>query len=345
MLVALQAPLDAITNGDFEAGSLTGWTVTYGSGYGQVAQVVGPGFAANTNNNLNTVDQGSWACELNSGTGGSGTAFASISQDELVTAGGTIFQFRYAGVLDGSHSATPTDDAEVIVTVSTGGTTIYSANYYYASSPAPLVDDGVSYHRHLPWTTINIDLSAYVGSLVTINFTARDCMYGGHFSVAYVDGFAFIPPTATPTATPSATPTASPTPSVTETRTPSSTPTISPTFSITPTFTITPTWTPTPPPLTLALHSPNPNPAHDGIWLPYGLGTDSQVDVKVWTVAGEPVRSWEDGFQRMGIKESYWDLKNAAGTMVGSGIYIYAIRARSPAGEERREFGKLAVAR
>lgn len=151
----------------------------------------------------------------------------------------------------------------------------------------------------------------------------------------------------TPTITPSFTVT--PTLTVTRTSTLSPSFTVSVTPSITPTLTpsptITPTFTPTPPPLTLALYPPNPNPSNNGVWLPYVIGTDAEVDVKVWTVSGEPVRAWSEGSKRLGAQEAFWDHRNEAGTKVGSGVFLYAIRARSPAGEERREFGKCAVAR
>ncbi|MEI6694513.1 MAG: gliding motility-associated C-terminal domain-containing protein [Bacteroidota bacterium] len=38
-----------------------------------------------------------------------------------------------------------------------------------------------------PWTTISVNLSAYVGQSVTIRFTASDCSPGGHWGYAYLD--------------------------------------------------------------------------------------------------------------------------------------------------------------
>lgn len=373
--LGLAPALPAIVNGDFETGDLTGWTVSYGpSNYGNsAATIVSAGFAPNTNNNLNVVDQGNYACHLTSGTGGAGDTYVRISQNQFISAGNTILSFRYAAVLSGAHSSTPTDDASMSVSLTAGSATVYTATYRYASSPAPLVNDGVSSYRHLPWTTINVDLSAYAGQTITVTFEARDCLYGGHGTDAYVDGFSFIPPTpsVTPTSTispsftvsPTLTP--SPTPSFSPTRTPSFTvsptftisytPTITPSFTqsmthtITPTFSVTPTVTPTPtatpPRLTLALYPPNPNPSHEEVWLPYVLGTPADVDVKIWTVAGELVRAWPEGFHDMGANEAHWDHRNEAGSKVGSGIFLYRIRARSPAGELREEFGKCAVSR
>lgn len=188
-------------------------------------------------------------------------------------------------------------------------------------------------------------------------------------------------PTITPTVTPtfsvtqtfsvspsfSVSPTFSVTPTITLTRTLTPTLTltntfsitqtfsVSPTFSVTPTIsfsptfsmtsTITPTLTPTPRPLQLKLLPANPDPAATEAWLPYFLSTDADVDIQVWTVAGEKVRGWTAGWRLAGYREERWDLMNEAANKVGSGIFIYRIRARSPAGEEKFDFAKCAVSR
>jgi hypothetical protein len=391
--LASSAP--AFTNGGFETGDTTGWVIDYGYGsaVSPTVNVLGPGFAPNTNNNLSRVDSGSWSCELYSGLGGAGTTFARISQSDIINGGNAILQFRYAGVLDGTHAGqgTPLLDSSVVVTVSDTAAVIYQATYRYASSPAPLVDDGVPPFKHLPWTTINVDLSAYIGTTVTVSFAAVDCLLGGHSSRAYVDGFSFVSPTATPTITPTfsisptytisptitLTSTITPTPTITPTWSVSFTSTISPTLTATPSYsptatmtatttcsftqtlsvthsptttvtftpTITPTLTPTPRPLLLKLLPPNPSPARDKSWLPYFLSTDADVDIEVWTMAGEPVRILHPGWRLAGYREDVWDLKNEAGNPVGSGIFIYRLRARSGRGETQQDFGKCAVAR
>jgi len=42
----------------------------------------------------------------------------------------------------------------------------------------------VKYRR---WTPQSVDLSAYVGTSVTVEFVVSACMYGGHFAYAYID--------------------------------------------------------------------------------------------------------------------------------------------------------------
>lgn len=174
---------------------------------------------------------------------------------------------------------------------------------------------------------------------------------GGAVPIYYVTPTPTITPTFTVTNTYTQTQTSTVTlththtPTITETPTFTHSPTRTATPTITQTYTITPTFTPTTPPLTLILHPPNPNPSNNGVWLPYSLGTNADVDIQVWTLAGEPVRQLKPGFELLGTHEQFWDHRNEAGSKVGSGIFVYRVKARSLAGEERREFGKCAVAR
>jgi gliding motility-associated-like protein len=43
-----------------------------------------------------------------------------------------------------------------------------------------------SFYRYKPWTTVGLDLSAYIGQTITIEFTTYDCAQYGHFGYAYV---------------------------------------------------------------------------------------------------------------------------------------------------------------
>ncbi|MBS1651488.1 MAG: T9SS type A sorting domain-containing protein [Bacteroidetes bacterium] len=38
-----------------------------------------------------------------------------------------------------------------------------------------------------PWTPVTIDLTAYIGQTITIQFIAEDCVYGGHSGYSYID--------------------------------------------------------------------------------------------------------------------------------------------------------------
>jgi hypothetical protein len=163
--------------------------------------------------------------------------------------------------------------------------------------------------------------------------------------------------TTTPTESPTATLSPTPTLTATVTVSPSATPTFSasPTFSRTPspsaspTITLTPTpyptLTPTPLPLFLKLLPPSPNPASDEVWIPFHLSTDADVDIDVFTVAGERVRHLGKQWTVAGYAERRWDLHNEADTHVASGIFIYRVRAVSTRNEEKSDFSKCAVVR
>jgi len=43
------------------------------------------------------------------------------------------------------------------------------------------------YVYYKKWTTVGVDLSAYMGQNVTIEFQTGDCIYGGHWGYAYID--------------------------------------------------------------------------------------------------------------------------------------------------------------
>ncbi len=138
--------------------------------------------------------------------------------------------------------------------------------------------------------------------------------------------------TASPTAPPSPTFTGSPTPSQTATALPTNTP--------------LPTNTKTPPPLILKGLPSSPNPADDkGVWIAYELSVDATVDIGLYTVAGEKVRSLDPFPGKAGANEQFWDLVNNTGGKVASGVFIYSIIATAATGEQQKVMAKLSVAR
>lgn len=213
--------------------------------------------------------------------------------------------------------------------------------------PLPSASDGATITGNtLSWTVSNLAQGQAISHCVLA--LVNGGYYGAVTNTANVDadGTTATGTTASPiyyvtyTSTVTPTSTLTPSPTVTVSRT------ITQTFTITPTFSVTPTYTPTPQPLTLTLLSANPSPANTEVWLPFVLGTDANVDLQVWTVAGEPVRSWSlPGLLQAGAHETAWDLRNDSGQGVASGIFIYRIRARSPRGEIQQELAKCAVAR
>jgi flagellar hook assembly protein FlgD len=75
-----------------------------------------------------------------------------------------------------------------------------------------------------------------------------------------------------------------------------------------------------------------PNPFNPDTWIPYQLKEDTTVEVRIYTITGQLVRTLNLGYQPAGFyitkeKAVYWDGKNAAGEHVSSGVYFYTIQA------------------
>ena len=81
-----------------------------------------------------------------------------------------------------------------------------------------------------------------------------------------------------------------------------------------------------------ALLANYPNPFNPETWIPYQLTHDAHVTLTVYDVKGRMVRLMEMGHQLAGFYTArgdavYWDGKNTAGEIVGSGVYFYTLRA------------------
>lgn len=75
-----------------------------------------------------------------------------------------------------------------------------------------------------------------------------------------------------------------------------------------------------------------PNPFNPETWFPYNLAEQTEVNVKIYDVAGALVRQLDIGLQEPGSyrsqeKAAYWDGRNEFGTKVASGIYFYTFTA------------------
>ena len=302
------------------------------------------------------------------------TSWQRLEQTFTVPAVNSQLEFMFAAVLDGFHyvqnpgTYSASDDAYITVEVLNGASAIYSRQYGFGVTfpfliiPSPSIcvaktggssdpfANPCSYagpEGYLPWTAMEVPLDPWVGQDVDLRVTAYNCNYQLHSSYAYLDDVHFIPPftyTPSPTGTPTNTPTISPTATITPTRTITQTLTASPT----PTITCSPTQTPRP--LILHLYGNSPNPfGGGGTWITYWLQVDATVNIDVWDVSGEKVRSLppfagRSNMGNNGDNETFWDGKNDSGKPVASGVYIYRVRATT-ARAEAHDFGKAAVLR
>jgi hypothetical protein len=83
------------------------------------------------------------------------------------------------------------------------------------------------------------------------------------------------------------------------------------------------------------LNANHPNPFNPETIIPYGLAAEAVVDLAVYDVLGRqvaqpvPPTPHASGYYRV-----IWDSRDASGRAVGSGVYLYRLRARSLTGEE-----------
>jgi DNA-binding beta-propeller fold protein YncE len=75
-----------------------------------------------------------------------------------------------------------------------------------------------------------------------------------------------------------------------------------------------------------------PNPFNPDTWIPYELSDGSDVIIKIYTSAGQLVRTVDLGRKEAGYyvtkdKSAHWNGKNEAGESVASGLYFYSIVA------------------
>ena len=81
-----------------------------------------------------------------------------------------------------------------------------------------------------------------------------------------------------------------------------------------------------------ALLANYPNPFNPETWIPYQLASDAYAAIRIYSQAGELVRSLDLGFQRAGYyvgraRAAYWNGRNDSGEQLASGVYFYQLIA------------------
>jgi len=114
---------------------------------------------------------------------------ASVEQSFTVGTN-TNFIYHYAVVLENPNHGFNEQPFFQIDLYNQNGTPI-SCGIYSVALPDPLnqfiASPGNPGKFYKPWTTISVNLTAYIGQNVTIKFTASDCSLGAHFGYAYLD--------------------------------------------------------------------------------------------------------------------------------------------------------------
>ncbi|MFL5754528.1 MAG: T9SS type A sorting domain-containing protein [Bacteroidia bacterium] len=128
-----------------------------------------------------------------------------LSYSMAVTSQNALFTYSYALVIfDGSHAQTEQAFFQVSVRDQAGNVQpcIYSVNATQAAAnsafteasvyrgawfdPPPIGNSNNAIY-YKPWAIASIDLSAYIGQVITVDFQTADCVYGGHWCYAYID--------------------------------------------------------------------------------------------------------------------------------------------------------------
>jgi hypothetical protein len=124
---------------------------------------------------------------------------ASLDYQITVTASNTIFTYQYAVVLQDSFGTAPMDASKFTINImnstctqiggACGTYTVVAQNSlpgYNKCLPAATVCSPQDTVLWKGWTTASIDLSPYIESVVTIQFTAFDSDLGKDFGYAYI---------------------------------------------------------------------------------------------------------------------------------------------------------------
>ncbi|MEX1187642.1 MAG: PKD domain-containing protein [Bacteroidia bacterium] len=122
------------------------------------------------------------------GNNQTGAEAEQLRQTFLVSPNNSSFTYRYAVVFqDPGHGSNEQPFFRALLKDQTGA--IIPCSDFVVSAAANLpgffsCNGGV---RYKPWSSVNVDLSNYLGQPVTVEFTAGDCSQGGHYGYAYID--------------------------------------------------------------------------------------------------------------------------------------------------------------
>lgn len=72
-----------------------------------------------------------------------------------------------------------------------------------------------------------------------------------------------------------------------------------------------------------------PNPFNPVTTLQYDVPQDGHIELAIYNILGQKVRSLVSGFQPAGRYRFQWDSRNDAGAIVASGVYLYRLQAGS----------------
>jgi len=191
-------------NADFESGNFTGWQGTTGTccpillpNNGIIAgrqTIVGPGFDGNTCGGLSRVYAGNFAARL--GNANIGAEAEGLSYTFVVSPTGSLIRYAYAVIFENpNHGPANQPRFSSRVSLSDGSTipcteyTVNADSNLIGWQSCPTIDNNGDLIDIVwrNWSEVTVDLSAYIGQTVTLEFETGDCTLGGHFGYAYLD--------------------------------------------------------------------------------------------------------------------------------------------------------------
>jgi len=113
-----------------------------------------------------------------------------LTQTFLVSAANNSFTYRYAVVFeDPGHTSNEQPFFRAVLRDQNGNIVPCSDFAVSAAGNLPgfFNSPTCSSVRYKPWSTVNVDLTNYIGQQVTAEFTTGDCSQGAHYGYAYID--------------------------------------------------------------------------------------------------------------------------------------------------------------
>ena len=184
-------------NANLSMNNFTGWTgntgyfgnpgATFGIVNGRHTIISTQGFDIKTCGGLPMIPPG-YNRSIRLGNQIDGAEGEKISYQLTVSLDNSLFIYKYAVVLeDPDHTAVQQPNFEMRLKNAAGQQINGNCGIYtvYAGQPGQNFQNcnGIAW---LPWKTVGVNLSSYMGQTITIEFTTRDCSLGAHFGYAYL---------------------------------------------------------------------------------------------------------------------------------------------------------------
>jgi len=193
-------------NIDFELGNFTNWTGQSGVNTSPPPYVLVPGLVAGKHTimsgagldpnvpGLPVVSPNGGTYSVRLGNDLTGGEVDVLSTTFMVTPLNTSFYYEYAVVLQNAGHGPAEMPKFAIEIRDANGQTVNCGQYLVAAGqgvpgflkyPNPINTwDTIEYK---PWSGVNVDLSGYIGQMITVEFKTEDCTFSGHYGYAYID--------------------------------------------------------------------------------------------------------------------------------------------------------------